>query len=315
VRAITPQDLHHRRLTPADLDDVCRVLAASDLAVVGFVDFTPDEVSADLRRTDLEAYGWYDDAGTLRGYGSVARTADSNQGELDLYVHPDHDAALGHAALAMLEARGRELVRAVGQADPWFGVGVYRADTRTRAWLDAAGYEVRTTFTRMRTDLDPASPVRVPPTDVVVRPATDEADLRTAYEIEEESFVEHYGHVRGSYQRWRQRLTENGDDWARVFLGQLGGEPLGVLVTTRQFEPDEDAGYVRTLGVLPAGRGKGIATALLLDCFAAAQRAGRKAVLLHVDVANVTGALRLYESVGMRPVLEIDALAKGHRAD
>ena len=39
------------------------------------------------------------------------------------------------------------------------------------------------------------------------------------------------------------------------------------------------------------------------------QRAGRVAVLLHVDVANVTGALRLYESVGMRTVLEIDAWA------
>jgi hypothetical protein len=36
-------------------------------------------------------------------------------------------------------------------------------------------------------------------------------------------------------------------------------------------------------------------------------------VLLHVDVANVTGALRVYESVGMRAVLEIDAWAKGEQ--
>ncbi len=36
-------------------------------------------------------------------------------------------------------------------------------------------------------------------------------------------------------------------------------------------------------------------------------------MLLHVDVANVTGALRLYESVGMRAVLEIDAWGKGER--
>ena len=38
-------------------------------------------------------------------------------------------------------------------------------------------------------------------------------------------------------------------------------------------------------------------------------------MILHVDVANVTGALRLYESVGMRPVLEIDAWAKGEPRD
>ena len=33
-------------------------------------------------------------------------------------------------------------------------------------------------------------------------------------------------------------------------------------------------------------------------------------MLLHVDLANVTNALGLYESVGMRPVLQIDAWTK-----
>jgi ribosomal protein S18 acetylase RimI-like enzyme len=109
-------------------------------------------------------------------------------------------------------------------------------------------------------------------------------------------------------------LTERGDDYAQVYLAELDGEPVGLLVGTRQFEPDEDAGYVRTLGVRPAGRGRGVGTALLRDYFARSHRDGRRAVLLHVDVANVTGALRVYESVGMRPVLEIDAWAKGERA-
>lgn len=58
----------------------------------------------------------------------------------------------------------------------------------------------------------------------------------------------------------------------------------------------------------PAAAG-GVATALLRTYFSACQQAGRAAVMLHVDVANVTGALRLYESVGMAPVLEIDAFA------
>ena len=74
-------------------------------------------------------------------------------------------------------------------------MGVYRADTRTRGWLEAAGYSVRTTFTRMRVDLDPDRRVEVPPTDVVVRRVTEEADVRRAHEIEEASFLEHYGNV------------------------------------------------------------------------------------------------------------------------
>jgi mycothiol synthase len=300
-----------RRLGTDDLDDAMRVLEASDLAVVGFVDFTVEELAAELRRDDLEAYGWYDDAGTMQAYGWLSRTAGSNNVEVDLYVHPEHDAGLGHEALAVLEARGRELVAEAGHDEPWFGMGVYRADARTRGWLEAAGYTVQTTFTRMRIDLEHERRLEVPPTDVVVRRVTDEADLRRAHAIEEASFLEHYAHVPITFERWQQRLTTPGPDWAQVFLAEVAGEPVGLMVTTRQFEPDQDAGYVRTLGVLPAGRGQGAAKALLLDCFAAAQRAGRKAVVLHVDVANVTGALRLYESVGMRPVLEIDAFAKG----
>ncbi len=302
-----------RRLTEADLDDVARILQASDLAAVGFLDFTPEDVLGDLRRADLEAYGWYDGAGTMQGYGWVVRTAESNQVELDLYVHPDHDDALGGRILAALEDRGRALVAEVGAGDPWFGTGVYRSDARTRAWLVAAGYDARTTFTRMRIDLepDPARPEEAAPAGVEVRRAVDDADLRTAYEIEEEAFVEHYGHVRGSFETWRRRLTAPGPDWAQVYLADLDGSPVGVMVTTRQFEPEDDAGYVRTLGVLAAGRGVGVAKALLRHCFAASRLAGRTAVLLHVDVANVTGALRLYESVGMHPVLEIDAFAKG----
>lgn len=305
--------LAHRRVTTDDLGAVCRLLEASDLAVVGFVDFTPDEIAADLRRDDLEAFGWYDDTGTLQGYGWVSLTAGSNQVELDAYVHPEHDGALGHDALAVLEARGRELAAAAGHGEPWFGMGVYRADARTRDWLTTAGYDVRTTFTRMRIDLDPVAGYLAPATEVVLRRvgASDEPGLRTAYEIEEASFTEHYGHVRRSYEWWRERLVARGPDGATVFLAEVGGEPVGVMVTTRQFATDEDADYVRTVGVLPAGRGRGVAKAMLRDCFAAARHAGHRAVLLHVDVANVTGALRLYESVGMRPVLEIDAFAKG----
>jgi ribosomal protein S18 acetylase RimI-like enzyme len=43
----------------------------------------------------------------------------------------------------------------------------------------------------------------------------------------------------------------------------VSGTPVGLLTTTRQFEEDEDAGYVRTLGVLPSARGRGVGTALL----------------------------------------------------
>jgi mycothiol synthase len=302
--------LTRRRVTLDDIDAVAALLEANDLAVVGFVDFTRDDITADLGRDDLEAYGWYDGSGALSAYAWVTRSENSHQVELDLYVHPDHDDALGDEVIAFLEDRARSLVSEAGYDEPWMGTGAYRQDSRTRAWLERAGFDGRTTFTRMRIDLD--TPVPEPAPEVVIRRVTDEPDLRTAHRIDEESFVAHYGHVPTSFERWRAKLTTQGPDFAQVYLAELDGEPVGVLVGTRQFEAEGDnAGYVRTLGVLPGARGAGVATALLRDYFARCQRDGRSGVLLHVDVANVTGALRLYESVGMRPILEIDAWAKG----
>ena len=303
--------LSSRALGSNDLADVVALLLASDLAVVGFKDFTDDEIATELARDGIEHRGWYAGQGALVGYAWVQRMEASEKVEIDVYVHPDHDGDLGHVIVEWLVERGRELAAQAGHPEVLLDLGVYRQDARTRAWLESAGFELGTTFTRMRIDF--AGAIAAPLLDggLSVRSASDtEADRRVAHRIADRSFADHYGHVDSSYETFLRRLTERGDGWTSVVLAELDGEPVGVLVATRQFEDDENAGYVRTLGVLPAGRGRGVAKALLRTYFTACQRAGRSGVMLHVDVANVTNALRLYESVGMRPVLEIDAFAK-----
>jgi ribosomal protein S18 acetylase RimI-like enzyme len=299
-----------RALTPDDLADVVGLVEACDLAVIGYRDFTEDDLAADLKRDDLEAYGWYDGQGTLVGYGWVARVEATSKVEVDVYVRPGHDDALGPAVLAEMEQRGLELVAEAGHDEAVLDIGVYRKDERTRAWLVERGFAAGTLFVRMRIDLDGPYPVPDPAPLVIRRVDGSEDDLRTAHRVSEDSFVEHYGHVPTSFGTWRLRLTEQGPQWAEVWLAELDGAAVGVLVGTEQFAADDNAGYVRTLGTLPTARGKGAGKALLKAYFAASHAAGREAVLLHVDVANVTEALRLYESVGMRPVLEIDAWAK-----
>ena len=296
-------------MTIDDAPVVAELLAASDRAVLGRTDYTLAEVEGDLRRSDLEHTGWYDDHGNLIAYGWVSRSGDSSQVELDAYVDPRHDAALGLEVLAALEARGVELVSAGGHKRAVFDTAAYRQDERTRSWLTGRGFEMATTFTRMRIDLP--GPVRMPaaPVGVVVRRSdAGDADLRTAHHIYEESFVEHYGHVPRTFEAFRQRYEDYG--WSSLWLGDVDGTPAGFLIGTGQFVEEENAGYVRMLGVLPAARGRGLARHLLLTHFAAAKDDGRDAVLLHVDRSNVTNALRLYESVGMRPVLQIDAFGK-----
>jgi ribosomal protein S18 acetylase RimI-like enzyme len=61
-----------------------------------------------------------------------------------------------------------------------------------------------------------------------------------------------------------------------------------------------DRGWVGELGVLRSHRGRGIATALMGASFAAFARRGLPRVRLNVDSDNLTGAVSLYERVGMR---------------
>ena len=298
-------------MTLDDAPAIAELLRASDIATLGHSDYTLTELEGDLKRDDLEHTGWYADDGTLVGYGWVGRVADSEKVEIDAYVHPDHDAALGAEVVAVLEERGRQLAAEAGHDSALFDTGAYRQDERTRGWLRDRGFSVETTFTRMRIDLTGPVEPRSLPTGVVVRRSdAGEDDLRTAHEVDEASFIDHYGHHPLTFEQFREKFEANGPGWASLWLGYVDDQPAGVLIGTRQFEEEDDAGYVRRLGVTPAARGRGLAKALLLAYFAASQEEGRTAVLLHVDQGNVTPALGLYESVGMRAVLQIDAWAK-----
>jgi ribosomal protein S18 acetylase RimI-like enzyme len=314
--------LHEPRpLGVEDAPEVARLVEACDIEAIGRPDYTVDELEADLRSTDVLLLGWYDDDGLL-GYGWLDHAEGSEKVRLDLYPRPGADPSFGEAAMAHLEELAARLVAAAGFDEVFLDVGAYRQDARSRSLLQARGFEVATSFVRMRLDLrtpageaDPAAaaePAVVPGVDIAEVPvdAGGEADLRAAHRVNETALAEHYAHVDEPYDKWRSRLTELGPDWSRVWLARLDGEPVGLLLGTRQFEPDEDAGYVRSLAVLPSVRGRGIATALLRTYVAVSAAAGRSAVLLHVDVANTTKALRLYESVGMRAFLTIDAWAK-----
>jgi mycothiol synthase len=311
---VTVTALHRRSLALDDLPAVVDLLTACDLAVFGRTDFTVVEVEGDLRDERRESHGWYDDAGTLVAYGWVSRAGNSSKVELDAYVHPSHDVATGVELLAALETRGRALAADAGHDHAVFDTGAYRGDERTRQWLRARGFEVGTTFTRMRIDFDGSPPLPEATPGVTVRRSDGgDADLRLAHRLDKESFKEHYGEVAQDFDAFRKKFAEHG--WSTLWLAELDGTPVGLLIGTRQFEVDEDAGYVRRIGVVPTGRGHGVAKALLRNYFSASQGEGRVAVLLHVDVANVTNALGVYESVGMRPVLEIDAWAKRSPVD
>ncbi len=91
--------------------------------------------------------------------------------------------------------------------------------------------------------------------------------------------------------------------WLLAFAGaELAGFSLAYPVRGT----DQELGWVGTLGVLLPWRRRGLGEALLRNSFARLYDRGLRRVGLGVDAENVTGALRLYERVGMRQVRRSD---------
>ena len=160
-------------------------------------------------------------------------------------------------------------------------------------------------FYRMRIPADsPAIPAERPPlpdgVELVVR--DDEETRRAIWQVDDESFLDHWNYTPISYEDWWADMsagsTRDPDGW---WLLRVDGEPAAMLVLDDSQAENGD-GYVGVLGVRRPWRGRGLATWLLRSAFVRERDRGRAGIQLSVDADNLTGAVRLYESVGMAPM-------------
>ena len=290
---------------------VFALVAACNEAVIGEADWTLDDTIEQLGDPGLEpghdTWLVHDDDGTLVGFACVQHEG-GDQVAAEVFTSDDE---LARWLLARITERADELARSAGHGSATIIFGVYRQDEARRALLAAHGYESATTFHRMRIDHDAAAPPQPPlaPPDVVIRQGPgDETFRRTAYELKETSFRDHFGYVVEHYDRWHAQVEASPlRDWDQLWVADVEGEPAAMLHANDGFVADAGCGYVSHIGVLPEHRGRGLAKLLLRTAFAADAARGRAGTILHVDTNNPTPALDLYLGLGMRPVLVIDA--------
>ena len=298
-----------RRPAFDDAEAIYGFVAQRNIAIIGYPDLTLDDVRDELEEPgfDPAADGWlvHDNGGALIGYGWVYRNGDSDLVNADAM---GEDATVADWLWAEVMARAAAIGAALGHREVKLDVGIYRADEAQRARVSALGFTPATTFQRLRIDFDaePAEPMV--PDGVVVRTGPgDEAFHREAHSVSTRAFVEHFGFVAKSFEEWHKGVeASSSHDWAQLSVAYVDGEPVAMLRGSDQFVQDEGCGYIPTVAVLPAARGRGLAKFLLRRAFADDFRRGRKGTILHVDTNNVTPALGLYLGVGMRPVLVID---------
>lgn len=192
--------------------------------------------------------------------------------------------------------RGASLVRSFVQGD----------DPVMRGVLEDAGWSsIRHSF-QMRIDLDselpePRWPSGLEPRNL--RPGEEER----VYEAHQDAFADHWEHHRYSFEDWRAyNVGRPSFDPSLWWLVDDGDELAGISLNAWHFSGDPRFGWIHVLGVRPPWRKRGLATALLRHSFRDFRDRGATRVGLGVDGENTTGAVRLYERVGMRSVRRTD---------
>jgi mycothiol synthase len=239
------------------------------------------------------------ESGKIVGYAeAVQLPGDEKLVFGDVRAGPQHGDASA-ALLDFVEARARELASPEGRLRIWTAE---RADA-ARQLLETHGFEVHRYSLRMVADLDnePAEPSW--PEGISVRTRDRDEDDRAAYDLQCETFADQGGdHVAEPFQDWLHWAKREPFDPALWFLAFAEDELVGISLCRGEWAGDDEMGWVAVLGVRRSWRRKGLGSALLLHSFRELRARGAKRVGLGVRADNATGAVRVYERVGMREV-------------
>jgi mycothiol synthase len=138
----------------------------------------------------------------------------------------------------------------------------------------------------------------------LVRLGRTKEDASLLMRLVNDAFSEHFDHRDGAAEEeefWMKNAADLGYCDETV-VARLEGEPVGFLISGYNKKENEHLGLKRgwlySVGVLKPFRGRGLAKRLMLYGMEWLAGQGLAEAALGVDNSNVTGAFRLYESLG-----------------
>lgn len=289
-----PAGYTSRPATSADTHDIWTLVCAVDVEEYGEPDYDESDVHDDFarERLDLTRDSWlvHDDTGAPVAFALAWDKLPHALLMAECSVHPGAPD-LYPWLVARISGRAEEHARESGRCVAH--VYCSAPNRRRAAALTGAGYEIARVFRRMEGPLPAAGGTAAP--DPRVRAVVSD-DLPVVCDVLQDAFADHYDSVRMSYDAWRRVYVESAsyrpDLW---WLAEEDGRVVGALVG----QAHEDKGWVKTVGTLPEARGRGVGSALLRTAFARFAELGFPKVGLGVDSDNTTGAMALYERLGM----------------
>ncbi len=218
----------------------------------------------------------------------------------DGHVHVSYRGReLGSYLLEWLERRARLEFNATTSGAPQLmrtSCAGHQADRI--ALFEQHGFQAMRYSYRMQRSLAEPIPDVSLPASLELAQWTPELDLPLMHAFNA-AFSEHWGLQTMNEEAWREFFT--GVPQFREDLSYLAMDAenvAGFCVNWIEGAESTREGWIEAIGVIPAWRGRGIASALMAKSLQLFQAEGLEQAALDVDAQNPTGALRLYEKHG-----------------
>ncbi len=307
-----PKGLELRPATMADLEAVSKLVAAHEIADYGEAETTLEDIRNEWQSPNInlgtDTLVITTPTGRMVGY---AETYHFQHARIFgwLFVHPEYrEQGVGETLLRRVEARAQEhIALAAPDLRVTLNTGAASVNTAAKQLFERHGYRLIRHFWRMEIEMN--EPPQQPQwaEGITVRPMRP-GEERLVYEVDEESFQDHWGHISISFEEWEHRSVKRDTfDPSLWFVAFEGDKAVGISLCK---QVPGGMGWVSTLGVLRPWRCKGVGMALLLHSFNEFYRRGWRKAGLGVDAASLTGATRLYERAGMHVARQYDSYQK-----
>jgi mycothiol synthase len=268
---------------------------------------SPEELLHEWQDPDFnpDTDGFIVETGNTRivGYGGVVNVHEYAIYEILGNAHPEFKGrGIGTTLLRSAETRARTRMKS---AKPDVRVilktTISKNDAEGVALHQNEGYLPVKYHWRMEITLNAPPPAAVFPAGIEIRPFVKEEHDVVIWQANNEAFHEYPGHHDSTLEEWRRyRYDDPEYDPSLWAVAWDGNEIAGYSINRYR----TGIGWIRTLGVRPRWRKRGLGEALLFHSFGEYYRRGMRIIGLGVNANNPTGATRLYQRVGMHAASE-----------
>ncbi|MEP7294330.1 MAG: GNAT family N-acetyltransferase, partial [Chloroflexota bacterium] len=238
-----------------DLQGIVDVISAADRAVGD-----DPRLNVEIMQTMIEAPGIDNDKDNfiVERDGQIIAYADCEFSKsgwcfADCAVHPDfRQQGIGTELVRRTEARIFEWANDSLPADHLLLIHRMFKDNdhASRNLLESSGYShVRSSY-QMRIELDHPVELVPLPEGIVLRPFDRERDAQAVYQANEDTFMDHWGHERATYEEWARFVLDYPAADPSMWLIAWDGDQIAGICLNRPYEEaDQQMGWTGTLGV------------------------------------------------------------------